>query len=287
MLESKEVTNHWEWEINGRTRYWGLNLHELWHYRHLSLSLVRRDFLLNYQQTVLGPFWLLVQPILTLGTYVLVFNKLIGVSTGSLPPVLFYLSGIVLWNFFNDTFMGTSFIFRENAQLFSKVYFPRLIIPISQMGTQIFRFGIQFTLLLAMLAFYALFKNYTLPTSFLAVTLPLVIILVGLTGLSLGLIFSVVTAKYRDIINLVTFGVRLLMFLTPVLYPVNYVPENVRWVVQFNPLTSYFELFRRALLGQGVISPESLGYSLVFTLILLVISIGIFNKQGDKLIDVV
>ncbi|ALI99908.1 ABC transporter permease [Rufibacter tibetensis] len=278
---------NWDWEINSKTHYWGLNVKELWHYRHLSSSLVRKDFLLNYQQTVLGPLWLLLQPLLTLATYILVFNKLIGVSTGKLPPVLFYLSGIVIWNFFHDTLIGTSFIFRENAQIFNKVYFPRLVIPFSQLGTQIFRFGIQFAMLLAMLGFYVVFMGYELPTTYLTISLPFIIILVGLTGLALGLIFSVITAKYRDIVNLVSFGVRLLMFLTPVLYPVNFVPEKVRWIVQFNPLTSYFELFRLALLGEGLTSSWSIGYSIAVTLLLLIISISVFNKQGDKLIDVV
>ncbi|RNI24553.1 ABC transporter permease [Rufibacter latericius] len=248
---------------------------------------MRKDFLLNYQQTILGPLWLLFQPLLTLATYILVFNKLIGVSTGALPPVLFYLSGIVLWNFFNDTFLSTSFVFRENAQIFSKVYFPRLIIPFSQLGTQFLRFAIQFIMLLAMIAYYVVMKDYAFPVTFLIVTLPVTIVLVGLTGLALGLTFSVVTAKYRDIVNLVTFGVRLLMFLTPVLYPVNFVPAEVRWVVQFNPLTSYFELFRLSLLGEGVISPMNVGYSVGVTFLLLIISLLVFNKQGDKLIDVV
>ncbi|MBC3539278.1 ABC transporter permease [Rufibacter sp. H-1] len=248
---------------------------------------MRKDFLLNYQQTVLGPFWLLFQPLLTLATYLLVFNKLIGVSTGQLPPVLFYMSGIVLWNFFNDTFLSTSFIFKENAQLFSKVYFPRLIIPFSQMGTQILRFGIQFCMLLAMTGFYVFYKGYSFPTTYLIFTLPFTILLVGLTGLALGIAFSVITAKYRDIINLVSFGVRLLMFLTPVLYPVNFVPSNIRWIVQFNPLTSYFELFRLSLLGEGVVSGPHLAYSIGVTLVLLGLSVVVFNKQGDKLIDVV
>ncbi|GGK56472.1 ABC transporter permease [Rufibacter glacialis] len=278
--------NDWEWEITAKTK-WGMDFKELWYYRHLASSLVRKDFLLNYQQTILGPIWLLLQPLLTLLTYILVFNKLIGVSTGALPPVLFYLSGIVIWNFFHDTFIGTSFIFRENAQIFNKVYFPRLIIPFSQLGTQMFRFAIQFAMLAAMMAYYVIFKDYTLPFNYLTFTLPFVILLVGLTGLAMGLIFSVITAKYRDMVHLVSFGVRLLMFFTPVLYPVDYVPEKVRWIVQFNPLTSFFELFRLALLGEGTTTAWSLGYSVGLSLLLLGCSLLFFNKQGDKLIDVV
>jgi lipopolysaccharide transport system permease protein len=279
--------NNWDWEIQSKTSWWGSSFKDLWSYRHLLTGLVRRDFLLSYQQTALGPIWMLFQPLLTMVTYVLVFGKLIGVSTGGLPPVLFYMSGVILWNFFNDTFLGTSFTFKENAQIFSKVYFPRLIMPLSQLSTHFFRFLVQFSMFLALIAFYVLFQDYPLPGSLWILSLPLVFLLVGLTALSLGLIFSVLTAKYRDMINLVSLGVRLLMFLTPVLYPVQFVPEKARWMVQFNPLTSYFELFRLSLLGEGVVTTGHLVYSIAFTLFLFSCSLLIFNKKGDKLIDIV
>ncbi|EMR00857.1 ABC transporter permease [Cesiribacter andamanensis] len=248
---------------------------------------MRRDFLLNYQQTVLGPLWILFQPILTLVTFVLVFDKLVGIPTGTIPPVLFYLAGIVLWNFFNDSFLGTSFTFRENAQIFSKVYFPRLVVPLSVMSTHFFRFLMQLVLLLIVLLWYWVVEGVPVSVNAWLLFFPLSVLLIGCIGLSLGLIFSVLTAKYRDLVNLVHLGVRLMMFLTPVIYPVAIIPKDVQWLVQLNPLTPLFEVFRYGLLGDGTFGVGQLLYSTLFALVLVVVSFMIFNKQGDKLIDVV
>ncbi|AMM51707.1 ABC transporter [Rufibacter sp. DG15C] len=277
----------WDWEITNKTTFWSHSLQELWAYRHLLVGLVRRYFLLNYNQTVLGPLWILFQPILTLLTYVLVFNKLVGISTGALPPVVFYASGIVLWNFFSDSFTGTSNTFRENIQLFSKVYFPRIIMPLSIVSTQFLRFFIQLGMFIVVILYYSLATDFAFTWSWSLLLLPVAVALVGLFGLGLGLLFSVLTAKYRDITNLVSLGVRLLMFITPVIYPLTVIPEKLRWVVQLNPLTPLFELFRLSMLGQGLVTPGQLLYSLVITLVLLFSAILFFNKQGDKLIDVV
>lgn len=277
----------WDWEIQSKTSWMGSKMEELWAYRHLLVGLVRRDFLLNYQQTVLGPFWIFFQPIMTLVTYVLVFDKLVGIPTGTVPPVLFYLSGIVLWNLFSDGFMGTSATYRENAHIFSKVYFPRLIMPLSQLSTHFMRFLFQMILLLLVIAFYLLFQEVSIQLTPWLFALPFAILLTSIIALSLGLLFSVVTAKYRDLANLVGLSIRLLMFLTPVIYSVDYIPENVRWVVLINPLTPLFELFRLSLLGEGTVTIPQLLYSVFFTFFLFIGSMLIFNKQGDKLIDVV
>ncbi len=250
-------------------------------------SLIRRDFLLNYQQTILGPVWVLLQPVLTLVTYVLVFGKLVGIPTGTIPPVLFYFSGIVLWNFFSDSFSGTAFTFKDNAHIFSKVYFPRIVMPLSVVSTHFIRFAIQLLLLLLLVAYYWLFLGLTFSFTSWVLVLPVVVAFVGMMGLALGLISSVLTAKYRDVINLVTLGIRLFMFVTPVIYSVLTVPEDVRWIVQINPLTPLFELFRFALLGEGAVTVLQLGYSMLFIVILLAGAVLVFNKQGDKLIDVV
>jgi lipopolysaccharide transport system permease protein len=278
--------NNWDWEIKAHTSWWGSSMSELWSYRHLVVGLIRRDFLLSYQQTILGPFWVLLQPIMTLITYVLVFGKMVGISTQSTPPVLFYLAGIILWNLFNDVFTNTSSIFRDNAHLFTKVYFPRLVMPFAQMSGQLARFVIQFLLLLAVMAGYLIFTPWSLPTTKWLILVPLVVVLVGILSLALGLFFSVLTGKYRDITYVVTLGIRLFMFLTPVIYPVSYISEKWRWLVQLNPLTTLFELFRLALLGQGTVTLPQLLYSTAFTLVLLVVALLTFNKQGDKLIDV-
>ncbi|WP_205499846.1 ABC transporter permease [Rufibacter psychrotolerans] len=277
--------NHWE--ISSKTSYWGWNLKELWSYRHLVASLIRREFLLNYQQTVLGPVWILIQPIMTLITYVVVFGKVVGIPTGSIPPLLFYFSGIVLWNLFNDSFSGTAFTFKENAHIFSKVYFPRLVMPISVVSTHFLRFLMQLFLLVLVMVYYWLFRDMPLPVTPLLLTLPAIIVVIGAIGLALGLFCSVVTAKYRDLVNFISLGVRLFMFITPVIYPMGAVPEKVRWLVEINPLTPLFELFRYALLGEGTVTVPGLLYSVSFAAISLLAATLVFNKQGDKLIDIV
>ncbi len=283
---SISTKSEWDWEIKAKTSWWGSSLSELWSYRHLVVGLIRRDFLLSYQQTILGPLWVLLQPIMTLATYVLVFGKVVGISTEGTPPVLFYLAGIVLWNLFNDIFTSTSAIFRENANLFTKVYFPRLIMPVAQMGGQLARFVIQFVLLLLVMAYYYLFTPWPTPAVGWLVFVPLVVLLTASLSLAMGLFFSVLTGKYRDVSYVVGIGIRLLMFLTPVIYPVGYIAEKWRWLVQLNPLTTLFELFRLALLGKGIVTGPQLFYSVAFTVFLFVVALLTFNKQGDKLIDV-
>jgi lipopolysaccharide transport system permease protein len=277
----------WDWEIKAQTSWLGASLDELWSYRHLLQGFVRRDFLLHYQQTILGPFWALFQPIMTLITYVIVFDKLVGIPTGTVPPVLFYLSGIVLWNFFSEGFSGTSTIFRDNATLFSKVYFPRLITPLAQISSVFLRFLIQMVLLFLMIGYYYVFEDAPFVLNAGLFGVPLVILLVGMISLSLGLFFSVITAKYRDLSNLVSLGVRLLMFLTPVIYPINHIPEGFRWIVQLNPLTPLFELFKLLMLGEGTVTVPQIVYSTLFAIVVFTGALLVFNKQGDKLIDVV
>ena len=277
----------WDWEITAKISWWGANLRELWAYRFLLSSLVRSDFLRGYQQTILGPLWLLLQPVLTTVTYLLVFGKLVGISTGTVPPPLFYLAGIVLWNLFNDAFIGTSSIFRDNAGLFSKVYFPRLVIPFAQLSSHLISFGIQFLFLLGLVVYYRLFTAWNSHSLLWLLLVPPVVGLVCVQSLALGLVFSVLTGKYRDVKFVVGLGVRLLMFLTPVIYPMQYVVEKWRWLVQLNPLTPLFELFRWAILGEGIVTGTQLLYSLGFTLVLFLLALLTFNKQGDKIIDVV
>lgn len=277
----------YEWEISSKTSVWSHSIQELWSYRHLLVGLVRRNFILNYQQTVLGPIWVLFQPLLTLFTFVLVFDKIVGIPTGSMPPVVFYASGIVLWNFLSDSFIGTASTFKENIQLFSKVYFPRIIVPVSVIGTQLLRFGMQLLMFLVIVAYYAIAYKLPLQTGFWLLAFPFAILLTGAISLGMGLLFSILTAKYRDISNLVSLGIRLLMFVTPVIYPLSAVPEHIRWLVQLNPITPVFELFRLSVLGEGLITATQLLYSIAFTVLLLTGAMLLFNKQGDKLIDVV
>lgn len=277
----------WEWEINAKTSDWGLHLKELLSYRHLLLSLVRREFLVSYQQTLLGPVWVLFQPIITLITYVLVFGKLIGVSIGTLPPVLFYFSGIILWNFFQDSFTESSSTFKQNINLFTKVYFPRIVMPVSTITTHFLRFCIQFILLILLIAYYAIFKGFQLKFTMAILGFPIAVIGTGIISLSCGLIFSILTAKYRDLSNIVSLITRLLMFVTPVIYPLASVPVSLHWIVVLNPLTSLFELFRLSLLGEGTVSLPHLIYSIGFMILIFPVALWIFNKNGNKLIDVI
>lgn len=281
------MDSEWDWEIKATTNWWDIKLQELWAYRHLLLGLVKRDFLLSYQQTILGPFWTLLQPVMTMLTYLVVFGKVVGISTGRAPAVLFYLAGVILWTLFNDAFTGTSTSFRNNAHLFSKVYFPRIIVPVAHGVSCLLSFSIQFVFLLLMLAYYRLATAWQAPPGSYAVLIVPAIAIVSAQSLAWGLLFSVLTGKYRDVAFVVSLGVRLLMFLTPVIYPMQYVAEKWRWVVELNPLTPAFELFRWALLGEGLVTLRQLLVSMGFTLGLTVVAFLIFNKQVSKLIDVV
>lgn len=278
---------HWDWEVGNRSSWNNWSFHELWAYRHLLFRFIRRDFLLNYQQTILGPLWVVLQPVLTLVVYVLVFGKWMGIHTGSAPPVLFFLCGILLWGLVNDLFTGTAFIFTWYSYLFSKVYFPRLIIPLSIAGTHLVRFLIQLLLLLIVFIYYWFWRDLPVTFNPWLFFLPIIILFIVVFSLSLGLIFSILTARYRDLSNIVHLGIRLFMFVTPVIYPLSLVPDSIRWLVNVNPLTSLFEVFRYALLGQGTFTSGQLVYSMVSITILFVISLAWFNKQAVRLIEVV
>ncbi|CAN5378030.1 ABC transporter permease [soil metagenome] len=277
----------WDWHNSAKSSYWSFPLREIYPFRHLLFSLVRREFLLSYQQTLLGPAWIVFQPLIALVTYILVFTKMIGISIGTIPPVLFYFSGILLWNFFSDSFGGIYNTFRDNIQIFSKVYFPRIIMPLSFVSTQFFKFLLQLIFLFIMMAYFAIFKDVRIPLTSALLYCPLAVFCVGLISLSLGLIVSVLTAKYRDIGNVITLGIRMMMFVTPVIYPLATIPESVRWIVMLNPLTSLFEMFRYGLFGEGTVTLLPVLYSVVFTIFIFPIAIMFFNKNGNKLIDVV
>jgi lipopolysaccharide transport system permease protein len=281
------ATNKWDWEIGSTANTWNWNVKEIWAYRHLLINLIKRDFTLNYQQTILGPIWSLLQPIFTLITYIIVFRNLVGLSVGTLPPVLFYFSGIVLWNFFSESFTGTSNTFKDHFHLFSKVYFPRIIMPVSVVCTHFLRCLLQLALLLLLTLYYWLFQGIDIHFNFNLLGIPFTILLVGALGLGVGLIISLITVKYRDIANMVSLGIRLLMFMTPVIYPLASVRPGLRWIVEANPLTVYFELFRFSLFGEGTVSYTSLIISILVTLGILTSALLIFNKKSNTLLDIV
>lgn len=279
--------NKWDWEIGPRPATSISAFRSVYEYRHLLSALVRKEFLLNYQQTILGPIWIFFQPVLTLIVYVLVFGNLIGLPTGKTSPsVLFYFSGIILWNFFSDTLWGIANTFRDHIHLYSKVYFPRIIVPLSVLSTNFLRFLIQFALFLLLVVYYTLFEGFVFQPGLILVTLPLLFIGIGMISTGCGLISAVLSARYRDLTNLIGIILRLLMFVTPVLYSLSAVNDQLKWIVLVNPLTSLFEGFRLAMLGEGTVEPSFLIYSFSFGLITLIFSIMLFNARSSKLVDI-
>ncbi|MEO5998186.1 MAG: ABC transporter permease [Chitinophagaceae bacterium] len=276
---------HWDWEIKKETNWLGASLKELYSYKDLLFRLVRKDFLASYQQTLLGPFWAVLQPIMTVLIYVLVFNKMMGATTDGFPPLLYYLTGITLWNLFSDIFIGTSVTFISNVYIFSKVYFPRIITPVSGMILYWIRFLIQLILLAAFLVYYALTGKITLHLNYVWLIIPIVIITSGIS-LGSGLIFSILTAKYRDLQNILQLVLRLLMFVCPLIYSLDIVPPKLKLLVMSNPLSSQFEAFRLAILGSGHVTELQFLYSAAMMIFLVAVGLLFFNKMGDKLIDV-
>ena len=274
------------WEIKPESYWFQWRLKELWEYRHLLLRLVRRDFLIHHQQTLLGPLWIIFQPVIMLVMYVLVFEKAVGLSTDGLPPALFYLAGIILYNLFAECFSTTSFTFIQNGVLFGKVYFPRLVIPFAVVLVNLIRFGIQFAIFMLLMLVLEPGNVIQHPLRWI-VSVLLSVTTVALIGLGLGLIFSILTAKYRDLVNVIHLIVRLMMFATPIIYPISIVNEKFRMWVYMNPLSSLVEFFRFGFLGQGTFTYYHLAYSVVCALMLNIIGIMLFNKYGNKLQDVI
>lgn len=277
-----------QWEIKPETSWFEFNWKEFWSYRHLLGRLIRRDFLTLYQQTLLGPAWVIIQPLLTVATYIIIFDKVIEIPINDVPPVLFYLSGIILWNLFAETFTSTAFTFTSNAALFSKVYFPRLVIPFSVTASHLIRFFIQFGLFLVFYLYHVVTGSVNTPNGLALIAMPIVVAVVTLLGLGLGLCVSVFIAKYRDIGNLLQLSLRLLMFATPVFYPMSYVTnDQVQGLMKFNPLVPLIESFRYAFLGFGTFTIPHLLYSTFVALLIFLVGSLLFNRMGAKLIDVV
>lgn len=275
--------------IESNHKLFDLNLSTLWHYRDLLMILVKRDFISFYKQTLLGPIWFFVQPLFTTLTYIVIFGNIANVGTDSLPQALFYLSGITLWNYFSDCLLKTSTVFRDNSNIFSKVYFPRLIIPLSIIISNLIKFVVQFLLFLGFLFYYYYFQGFQVQLHLLDVLLlfPLLIITMAFLGLGLGLIISALTTKYRDLSFLVTFGIQLMMYTTTVIYPLSITPGKFRKLIAINPMTGVIETFRNIFLGKGEISFDTLGYSLIFTIVALLLGLLIFNKVEKNFIDTI
>ncbi|WP_378410502.1 ABC transporter permease [Rhodocytophaga aerolata] len=283
---SSTEPEEWTMEIKSNPGLFDLNLKELWRYRDLISLIVKRDFVSAYKQTVLGPVWHFAEPMVTTLTYAFIFGGIANISTDGLPRILFYLSGIMLWTYFSNCLLNTSSTFNANAHIFGKVYFPRLVMPITTTISSMIALGMQFILFILLVLFYYV-RGENINTNIYALLTPLLVIMIAGTGLGLGMLLSSVTNKYRDIAKLVGVSMRLLMFATPIIYPLSKVPDKYKPIIMLNPMTSIVETFRYGWLGTGSFSWNNLGYSLIFMLVSLFFGILAFNKVQKTAIDTI
>ena len=279
----------WDLEIKPQGSLLDLKLNDVWQYRDLLALMVRRDFVSFYKQTILGPLWFFIQPLFTTIIYTFIFGNLAAIPTDGLPQPLFYLAGITAWNYFADCLTKTSSVFTTNAGLFGKVYFPRLIVPLSIVVSNLIRFAVQMVLFIIMMFAYW-YKGATFHPNAYLLLFPFLLLLMAMLGLGLGMMISAMTTKYRDLSFLITFGIQLMMYLTTVIYPLSVVKEkypNYLWLVAYNPMTSIIEAFRYGFLGEGSFTMLSLAITTAFTVVILLAGIIIFNRVERTFIDTV
>ena len=294
MQETEKITH-----IQPKKAWLDVDIKGLWRYRDLYRMYIRRDIVTVYKQTVLGPLWFVIQPLLTTVMYMFVFGGLAGISTDGVPQPLFYMAGITLWNYFNSCFSSCSNVFGGNAGVFGKVYFPRLVVPLSSITSNLIRMLIQLLMFVLIYVYFVATDQFPLtfglvnqlgPLLGLALTLvllPVFVAMLGFHALSWGLIFSSLTTKYRDLNFLLAFGIQLFMYATPVIYPLSFAPEKYRFIIELNPLTPIFEGFKYSCLGAGSLDWGGLLYSLIFMLVSLFFSVIIFNRTEQRFMDTV
>ena len=279
------ATEEWDPIIQPKTCWLDLHLADLWRYRDLTMIFVWRDFVAQYKQTILGPLWHLIQPLFTTIIFTVIFAKMAKLSTDNLPPLLFYMGGVACWSYFSDCVNRTSLTFISNAAIFGKVYFPRLSVPISIVISGMIKFALPFALFGAFLIFYWTNGARIHPNAAIALT-PLLLLLMAGLSLGAGIIVSALTTRYRDLQQLVTFGVQLMMFATPVVYPLSMIGGgSFRWLILANPMTPIIETFRYAYLGTGAFDPAYLCYSALFTVVILFTGTVLFNHVEITFMD--
>ena len=276
----------WDLVIQPKTGWLDLHLAELWKYRDLVRMFIWRDFAASYKPTILGPLWHIIQPLLTALTFTVIFGRIARLSTDGLPPFLFYMTGNVIWGYFAACLTSTSSTFISNAHIFGKVYFPRLAVPVSVVISRLVAFAIQFAIYLAFLGWFMVSGSDIRPSVHMAL-LPLLLLLLAGQGLGFGILISSLTTRYRDLQQLVGFGLQLAMYATPVIYPMSAVPAQYRWVMAANPVAPIVETFRFAFLGAGSFSWLHLAYSAGFTLLVLVLGVILFNRVERTFMDTV
>lgn len=280
---------YWDIIIQPKTKLFSLDLGEVWHYRDLLTMYVKRDIVTMYKQTILGPLWYVIQPLFTTIMFMFVFGGIAGIPTDGLPQPLFYMAGILCWNYFSECLTKCSETFNANQHIFGKVYFPRLVVPFSIVISSLLKLAIQFVLFVVIYIFY-IYKGYTPDVTWYILLVPILIIMLAGLGLGFGLIISSMTTKYRDLRFLVSFGVQLWMYITPVIYPLSVLKNNYPdyvWAIVANPLTSIIETFKIAFLGQGTFEWIYLFYSLVFTILVMLFGMLTFNKIQRSFMDVI
>lgn len=283
------MMKYWDTTITNRNSLMSLELNELWRYRDLLMMYVKRDIITFYKQTILGPLWFVIQPLFTTIIFMFVFGGLAGISTDGIPQAVFYLGGLVCWNYFQDCLTKCADTFNANQAIFGKVYFPRLVVPLSIVISNLIKMAIQFGLFLAVYLYYFISGiHFQINASLLLV--PILIVMLGCLGLGFGMIISSMTTKYRDLRFLITFGVQLWMYATPVIYPLSVMKETYPkyiWVLVANPLTAILETFKYAFTGVGVFDWTYLGYSFAFTVIVMLLGVIIFNRVQRNFMDVI
>ena len=289
-MSNNKQTEDWLFEISPKHNLLNLNFKEIWQYRDLLWLFVKRDVVTIYKQTILGPLWYLIQPLFTMVIYTVIFNKVAGISTGEVPAYLFNLAGIVTWNYFSQSLTATSDTFTANQNIFGKVYFPRIIMPLSVIVSNLLKYGIQMLIFIGFYLYFIFAQDVSIQPNISIIFLPVLILVMALIGLGLGMIFSSMVTKYRDLKFLLNFGIQLVMYLSAVFYPLSLVGEKMpklAWVINYNPMAHIIETSRYMLLGSGEITTFGIVYTAVFAIVVFFLGIIIFNKTEKTFIDTV
>lgn len=281
-----ETHKDWDLVIKPKNRLFDLKLKRVWKYRDLLWLLVRRDFIAFYKQTVLGPLWFLIQPIFIVGVYVFLFGTVARISTGEIPMPLFYLSGILTWTYFSETLLKTSSVFRDNIQIFSKVYFPRLIMPLSILLSNLLRFFAQLLLFSLLLIYYKL-KGFNIAIGLHIFLFPFALILLAMLALGFGLMVSALTTKYRDFAMLVTFSISIFMYACPVVYPIEALPALAQKIIKLNPLTQIIQLVRFSFFNSVSIDWTYVLFTVLISILVFLSGLIIFNRVEKNFIDTI
>lgn len=290
MNKTDEIEEDWLFEIKPKNEFFSLNLKEVWRYRDLLMLFVKRDIVTVYKQTILGPLWYLIQPLFTSVIFTIIFNNVAGIKTGSTPSFLYNLAGVIVWSYFTSCLNDTSDTFKKNAAIFGKVYFPRIIVPMSIVVSNLLKFGIQFLIFIGFYIYYLVTGQFLFQLGFNLLFFPFLVLIMGILGLGLGMIISSLVTKYRDLSFLVAFGVQLLMYVSAVMYPMALIKEklpNFGWLIEYNPLAYVVEASRYLLLNETTVPATGIIYTVVVSIGLFFLGLLIFNKTEKSFIDTV